>query len=223
MLNHIHGILILNNNTPVYENDIVKTKGNNGGNDNVGNVETRQNIGDDNDDNVETRQNIDNDDNDIVETKQNIDNDDNDIVETRQNIGYDDNEIVETKQNIDNDDNNIVESKQNIDNDDNDIVEKKQNIGYDDNNIVESRHALTLQKTNGQMRFQNQGVNTISSIVGSYKSAVTKHCNRLGFEFAWQPRFHEHIIRDAQSFEHIQLYIANNINNWNKDKFFKKE
>ncbi len=195
MLNHIHGILILNNNTPVYENDIVKTKGNNGGNDNVGNVETRQNIGDDNDDNVETRQNIDNDDNDIVETKQNIDNDDN----------------------------NIVESKQNIDNDDNDIVEKKQNIGYDDNNIVESRHALTLQKTNGQMRFQNQGVNTISSIVGSYKSAVTKHCNRLGFEFAWQPRFHEHIIRDAQSFEHIQLYIANNINNWNKDKFFKKE
>ncbi|MBP6558014.1 MAG: transposase [Flavobacterium sp.] len=100
---------------------------------------------------------------------------------------------------------------------------------------VETRHALSLQsdqsqsdqseteKTIGQMRFQNQGKNTISSIVGSYKSAVTKHCNRLGLEFVWQPRFHDHIIRDAQSFENIQNYIANNPMNWGKDKFYGNE
>jgi putative transposase len=97
----------------------------------------------------------------------------------------------------------------------------------DDTN-VETRHALSQQseqseKTIGQQRFQNQGKNTISSIVGSYKSAVTKHCNRLGFEFGWQPRFHDHIIRDAQSFDNIQNYIANNPMNWDKDKFYGNE
>jgi len=32
----------------------------------------------------------------------------------------------------------------------------------------------------GQNWFQNIGKNTVSSIIGSYKSAVTKHANRLG-------------------------------------------
>ncbi len=62
----------------------------------------------------------------------------------------------------------------------------------DDN--VETRHALSLQslqqslqspkqssQTIGQKRFQNQGKNTVSSIIGGYKSAVTKHARRLGF------------------------------------------
>ncbi|MCB0846296.1 MAG: transposase, partial [Bacteroidetes bacterium] len=48
----------------------------------------------------------------------------------------------------------------------------------------------------GQTRYQNQGKNTVSSIMGSYKSAVTKHARRLGFEFEWQARFHDRIIRD---------------------------
>jgi REP element-mobilizing transposase RayT len=73
------------------------------------------------------------------------------------------------------------------------------------------------------MRFQNQGKNTISSIIGSYKSAVTKHCNRLGFKFAWQPLFYDHIIRDTKSFENIQNYIANNPANWVTDKFYENE
>ena len=36
----------------------------------------------------------------------------------------------------------------------------------------------------GQNRFQNIGKNTVSSIIGSYKSAVTKHPN-LNFEIMW--------------------------------------
>lgn len=75
-------------------------------------------------------------------------------------------------------------------------------------------------KTIGQQRWQNQGKNTISSIVGSYKAAVTKHANRLGFENGWQAGFHEHIIRNADSFEFIKNYITNNPKNWNSDKFF---
>ena len=104
---------------------------------------------------------------------------------------------------------------------------------------VETRHALSLQqrqqqqtpsnpqnksgsppKTIGQQRFQNQGKNSLSSIMGSYKSAVTRHCNRLGLEFGWQSRFHEHIIRDAAEYQRIKNYIANNPRNWKEDKFY---
>ncbi|WP_228779902.1 transposase [Aquiflexum lacus] len=87
--------------------------------------------------------------------------------------------------------------------------------------------ALSLQQpseppsqTIGQKRFQNQGKNTISSIIGSYKSAVTKHCNRLKFDFDWQSRFHDHIIRSDESFLRIATYIKNNPANWKDDTFF---
>jgi putative transposase len=91
--------------------------------------------------------------------------------------------------------------------------------------IVGTTHALSLpppqpQKTIGQQRYQNQGQNTLSSIIGSYKSAVTKHCNRLGLEFAWQTRFHDHIIRNDESFQRISEYIKNNLANWKDDKFY---
>ena len=110
--------------------------------------------------------------------------------------------------------------------------------GVADDPDVETGHALSLrsqlqlqlqsqppppqptepEKTIGQQRFQNQGKNTLSSIVGGYKSAVTKHANRLQLNFAWQPRFHDHIIRDEKSFQNISAYIINNPGNWNKDE-----
>jgi REP element-mobilizing transposase RayT len=92
------------------------------------------------------------------------------------------------------------------------------------NGTVETRHALSLkqqqQQSPGQSRFQNQGKNTVSSIIGSYKSAVTKHANRLGIPFGWQSRFYDHIIRDGAEFLRIADYIENNVENWGNDKFF---
>lgn len=97
---------------------------------------------------------------------------------------------------------------------------------------VETTHALSLQskqsnpqfnrqteKTSGQQRFQNQGKNTISSIVGSYKSAVTKHAHRLGYDFGWQSRFYDNIIRDQESYNTVSEYIINNPAKWEDDKF----
>jgi REP element-mobilizing transposase RayT len=82
--------------------------------------------------------------------------------------------------------------------------------------VVGTTHALSLQ----QSRFQNQGKNTLSSIIGSYKSAVTKHAHRLGFNFAWQSRFHDHIIRNEQEFQRIATYIKNNPMQWENDEFY---
>ena len=97
---------------------------------------------------------------------------------------------------------------------------------------VETTHALSLQspsqsplpsqspKTIGQQRFQHQGSKTLSSIVGSYKSAVSRHAHRLGYEFSWQSRFYDNIVRDGATMNRIQNYIHNNPNNWNEDKFY---
>jgi len=70
-----------------------------------------------------------------------------------------------------------------------------------------------------QKRFRNPGKNTVSSIIGGYKSAVSRHANRLGIAMGWQSRFHDHIIRDAAEYQRINDYIESNPQNWNKDKF----
>ncbi|MBX2927834.1 MAG: hypothetical protein KF852_08375 [Saprospiraceae bacterium] len=93
----------------------------------------------------------------------------------------------------------------------------------------ETGHALSLPGPPGRpgppgpaaQRFQNPGKNTVSSIMGSYKSAVTKHAGRLGFEFAWQVRFHDHIIRNDAEYQRINNYIESNPENWDKDRFSK--
>lgn len=107
------------------------------------------------------------------------------------------------------------------------IIDKKSNnIDLDfanDANIVQtghalSQHALSLQNP-GSQRFQNIGKNTISSIVGSYKSAVTKHANRLGYPHQWQKLFYDNIIRSNNDYQRISDYIVSNPENWTKDKF----
>ena len=115
----------------------------------------------------------------------------------------------------------------------NDNVNNNDNNGDngDNGDNVETGHALSLQTTEQttertteqtiiQNRFQNIGKNSISSIIGGYKSAVSKHCNRLGYEFGWQTRFHDHIIRDEKSFQTISEYIINNPAKWEVDKFY---
>lgn len=78
-----------------------------------------------------------------------------------------------------------------------------------------------VKKSIGQQRFQNQGSNTISSIIGSYKSAVTKNVHRKGLEFSWQDRFYDRIIHDDESLYFTSRYIYNNPINWVNDKFYR--
>ena len=63
--------------------------------------------------------------------------------------------------------------------------------------------------------------NTIGSIINQYKRIVTINARKIHADFNWQSRFHDHIIRDSQSFETIQHYIINNPLNWDTDKFHK--
>ena len=73
---------------------------------------------------------------------------------------------------------------------------------------------------NEQMAKISPKSGTISVILRSYKSVVAKHAHYMHADFFWQERFHDHIIRNSESFERIQNYIGNNITNWKEDKFY---
>ncbi|HTY36592.1 MAG TPA: transposase [Bacteroidota bacterium] len=56
---------------------------------------------------------------------------------------------------------------------------------------------------------------SLGSIVRSYKSAVANQCHRIGLDdFQWQPRYHDHIIRDHNELSRIRAYIRNNPGKW---------
>ncbi|HET6513345.1 MAG TPA: transposase [Candidatus Kapabacteria bacterium] len=62
---------------------------------------------------------------------------------------------------------------------------------------------------------------SISSILNSFKGAVTKEAKRLGLaETVWQGRFHDHVIRNEQDLERIRHYIVNNPAQWTQDRYF---
>ncbi len=89
-----------------------------------------------------------------------------------------------------------------------------------ENATDESSQPLPDEQTIAQTRFQNIGKNTVSSIIGSYKSAVTKHANRLALPHGWQTRFHDRIIRDDAEYQRISDYIVSNPDNWDQDQFY---
>ena len=60
----------------------------------------------------------------------------------------------------------------------------------------------------------------LGSIIRGYKSAVTTHARKNNISFAWQPRFHDHIIRTNDEYHRIANYILNNPGQWQKDKFY---
>ena len=102
------------------------------------------------------------------------------------------------------------------------IIDKKNIV---DDVVVETLHCNV--STNDQNEIKNEKMvkispkpGTISTIIRSYKSVVTKNAHYIHADFEWQERFHDHIIRDSESFERIQNYIENNVANWKDDKFY---
>jgi REP element-mobilizing transposase RayT len=60
----------------------------------------------------------------------------------------------------------------------------------------------------------------LGSIIGQFKTQVTKRIHKNGlFQFDWQDRFHDHVIRNNDELHRIRQYIKNNPKNWCTDKF----
>ena len=70
-------------------------------------------------------------------------------------------------------------------------------------------------------RFSKPVKGSVPVFIGQFKSLVTSWCNNNGYaNFGWQPRFHDHIIRDAAAHEAIRFYIQNNAKAWNEDELY---
>jgi REP element-mobilizing transposase RayT len=76
-------------------------------------------------------------------------------------------------------------------------------------------HAIVGIQNTGRLQPKSLG-----SIVGQFKSICTKRIWATGYpKFAWQPRFHDHIIRNPIAFDRICHYIQTNPKRWKTDKF----
>jgi len=60
----------------------------------------------------------------------------------------------------------------------------------------------------------------LSKIIRWYKGRVSFESHKIQADFAWQPRFHDHIIRNNSSFQRIKNYIYENPAKWTDDKFY---
>ena len=101
------------------------------------------------------------------------------------------------------------------------IIDKNANVPNVPVPNVETRLIASLPPINGGFAgIKNPMLHdNISRVIRWYKGRCSFEIRKIHAEFEWQPLFHDHVIRDAQSFENIQNYIANNPENWNKDKF----
>ena len=84
-----------------------------------------------------------------------------------------------------------------------------------DNYVVMPNHIhmiIFITAENGRTQF----VPTISQIIKQFKGAITK---KIGVSF-WQPRFHDHIIRDEEDYQNHWRYINENPIKWRDDEYY---
>ena len=66
-------------------------------------------------------------------------------------------------------------------------------------------------------------IKSVSELIGAYKTTTSKCIHLKGLlSFAWQRSFHDHIIRNAISYERIFNYIESNPLRWHIDTFYMK-
>jgi putative transposase len=92
------------------------------------------------------------------------------------------------------------------------IFEIQEDKDFDVDGRDTARHVSTERK------FGNAQPKSLSSIIGSFKSAASKHCHEKNLDFQWQINYYEHIIKNDEDYARIKEYIANNPINWVKDE-----
>jgi REP element-mobilizing transposase RayT len=60
--------------------------------------------------------------------------------------------------------------------------------------------------------------NSLASIINHYKGGVTKLAREIDLNFAWHPRFYDHIIRNNNELNRVRQYIKNNPKKWKFDR-----
>ncbi len=94
---------------------------------------------------------------------------------------------------------------------------------HDDPVAVETLQCNVSTATDNPMSAISPRAGSLGAIVRSYKSAVTRWCRQNGHpEFAWQSRFHDHIIRNQREYKRIAAYIIRNPAQWTEDRYHEE-
>ncbi|WP_157621329.1 transposase [Salisaeta longa] len=95
------------------------------------------------------------------------------------------------------------------------------NVSTVDSNVsTDATGAKTPDQRSRHMSRISPKAGSISTIIRSYKAAVTKRVRpALCPDFGWQPRFYDHIIRNERAFRAIRRYIENNPTQWGEDRY----
>ena len=85
--------------------------------------------------------------------------------------------------------------------------------------LVETQNFASLQTrpNDKQNKFGSQSKN-LASVIRGFKIGVTKYARENAIPFAWQPRFHDRIVRDTNELNKIATYIENNVAQWAFDE-----
>ena len=103
------------------------------------------------------------------------------------------------------------------------IAEKLSSIAVTEYTILPDHIHLIISIENSEIKEDKtaEGLRplvkgSISSFINHLKGNVQRWCNKNGYSyFAWQARFHDRIVRDADEHERISMYLQNNVINWN--------
>lgn len=86
--------------------------------------------------------------------------------------------------------------------------------------VIEGEHAYSPAKGDGASPVSTK--RSLEDVVGGYKSGVSRHCHAAGIvNFAWQERFHEHILRSNTAVNGVRDYIDQNPANWAHDPDYR--
>ena len=81
--------------------------------------------------------------------------------------------------------------------------------------IIEINRDHILPGTGRDLSLTKLKIKSLSELMGAFKTALSKQIHLIGYnEFRWQRSFHDHIIREDESYERIANYILNNPEKW---------
>ena len=78
--------------------------------------------------------------------------------------------------------------------------------------VREGIHPPSL--TNGTANAVPYTKQSLWSIIGNFKSMVTRQCNQQWLPFSQQRSYHDRVVRDEKEWYHISNYIMHNPKNW---------
>ena len=84
--------------------------------------------------------------------------------------------------------------------------------------VVSKQNELSWQPN----KFGRQSEN-LAAIVRGYKIGITKFAQQNDLSFGWQPRYHDHVIRNEEEYAKIHHYIEMNPQLWDKDTYHGEE